>query len=134
LGWYDGFHLLTAVTPDDGLTVCAVAPAQTKEQTYAEDFLAARAQAVARTAMVGAPATEPYLADAIFEGCERHQRWAACYRAVVWRHPAPTARRTSRGSAGSGTPGCARLSRSSTASGPRFCDWTMNGRIRWRAF
>lgn len=45
LGWYDGFHLLTSLTPEDVLTGYAVAPAQTKEQPYAEEFLAARAQA-----------------------------------------------------------------------------------------
>lgn len=87
LGWYDGFHLLTAVTPEGVLTGYAVAPAQTKEQPYAEDFLAARAQAVPRVAMVGAPATGPYLADTGFEGRERHQRWAACYGAVILAPP-----------------------------------------------
>lgn len=87
LGWYDGFHLLTAVTPEGVLTGYAVAPAQTKEQPYAEDFLAARAQPVPRVAMVGVPATGPYLADTGFEGRERHQRWAECYGAVMLAPP-----------------------------------------------
>jgi len=79
LGWYDGFHLLTAVTPAGVLTGYAVAPAQTKEQPYAEAFLAAQASPAPRLPMVGAPATGSYLADTGFEGRERHQRWAACY-------------------------------------------------------
>jgi hypothetical protein len=87
LGWYDGVHLLTAVTPEGVLTGYAVAPAQTTEQPYAEDCLAARAQGVPRAAMVGVPATGPYRADTGFEGRERHQRWATCYGAVVLAPP-----------------------------------------------
>jgi hypothetical protein len=87
LGWYDGVHLLTAVTLEGVLTGYAVAPAQTKEQPYAEDCLAARAQGVPRAAMVGVPATGPYRADTGFEGRERHQRWATCYGAVVLAPP-----------------------------------------------
>jgi len=83
LGWYDGFHLLTAVDPDGVLTGYAVAPASTKEQPYTEDFLAARAFPHPRTAMVGQPARGPYLADTGFEGRERHQHWAEEYGAVV---------------------------------------------------
>lgn len=87
LGWYDGFHLLTTVTPEGVLMGYAVAPAQTKEQPYAEDFLAARAQRVARAAMVGVPAAGLYLADTGVEGRERHQRWATCDGAVVLAPP-----------------------------------------------
>lgn len=87
LGWYDGFHVLTAVDPRGVLTGYAIAPANTKEQPYAEDFLAARAFPKARTALVGTPATGPYLADTGFEGRERHQRWAQAYRAVVLAPP-----------------------------------------------
>lgn len=87
LGWYDGFHILTAIDPDGVLTGYAVAPASTKEQPYAEDFLAARAFPNPRTAMVGQPATGPYLADTGFEGRERHQHWAEDYGAVVLAPP-----------------------------------------------
>lgn len=87
LGWYDGFHVLTAVDRAGVLTGYAVAPAQTKEQPYAEDFLAARAQPHPRLAMVGVPATGPYLADTGFEGRERHARWEAVYGAVVLAPP-----------------------------------------------
>ena len=87
LGWYDGFHILTAVTPDGVLTGYAVAPAQTKEQPYAEDFLAARAMPQPRLPMVGVAATGPYLADTGFEGRDRHQHWHAAYAAQVLAPP-----------------------------------------------
>jgi len=87
LGWYDGFHILSAIDPEGVLTGYAVAPACTKEQPYAEDFLAARAFPNPRTAMVGQPATGPYLADTGFEGRERHQHWAEDYGAVVLAPP-----------------------------------------------
>lgn len=87
LGWYDGFHILTAVNPEGVITGYAVAPASTKDQPYAEDFLAARAFANPRTAMVGQPAQGPYLADRGFEGRERHQRWAEEFGALVLAPP-----------------------------------------------
>lgn len=83
LGWYHGFHVLTAVDPEGVLTGYAIAPGKAKEQPYTEDFLAARAQPQQRTAMVGIPASGPYLADTGFEGRERHQRWAEAFAAVV---------------------------------------------------
>lgn len=87
LGWYDGFHILTAIAPDGVLTGYAVAAASSKEQPYAEDFLAARAFPNPRVAMVGRPASGPYLADTGFEGRERHQRWSQDYGAVVLAPP-----------------------------------------------
>ncbi len=87
LGWYDGFQLMTAVDPRGVFTGYAVAPASTKEQPYAEDFLAARAYPHPRLAMVGRPASGPYVADCGFEGRERHRRWATAYGAVVLAPP-----------------------------------------------
>jgi hypothetical protein len=87
LGWYDGFHILTAIEPDGVLTGYAVAPASTKEQPYAEDFLATRTFANPRTAMAGQPAKGPYLADTGFEGRECHQRRSQDYGAVVLAPP-----------------------------------------------
>jgi hypothetical protein len=87
LGWYDGFHLLAAVDPHGVVTGFALAPANTKDQPYAEDFLAARAQPHPRLATVGSPAPGPYRADPGFEGRERHQRWAQQYGAVVLAPP-----------------------------------------------
>jgi len=87
LGWYDGFHILTAIDPRGVLSGYAIAPACTKEQPYAEDFLAARAFPNPRTTMVGQPAAGVYLADTGFEGRERHQQWAEAYGAVVLAPP-----------------------------------------------
>jgi DDE family transposase len=87
LGWYDGFHVLSAVDPSGVLTGYAVAPANTKDQPYAEDFLAARAREHPRLRMVGRKARGPYVADTGFEGRERHQRWAEEYEAVVLAPP-----------------------------------------------
>lgn len=87
LGWYDGFHLLSAVDPRGVLTGYAIAPANTKDQPYAEDFLAARARQHPRLHMVGRPASGPYLADTGYEGRERHQRWASEYGAIVLAPP-----------------------------------------------
>jgi hypothetical protein len=87
LGWYDGFHVLSAVDPRGVLTGYAIAPANTKDQPYAEDFLAARAVAHPRLRMVGRPASGPYLADTGYEGRERHQRWASEYGAIVLAPP-----------------------------------------------
>ena len=87
LGWYDGFHVLTAVDPQGVLTGYAIAPANTKDQPYAEDFLAARAAGVSGLEMVGRKASGPYLADTGYEGRQRHQRWASEYGAIVLAPP-----------------------------------------------
>jgi DDE family transposase len=87
LGWYDGFHVLTAVDRTGVLTGYAIAPASTKDQPYAEDFLAARAQPQARLPMVGQPARGPYLGDTGFEGRERHRQWFVEYDAEMLAPP-----------------------------------------------
>lgn len=87
LRWYDGFHVLTAVTPTGVLTGYAVAPAQTKEQPYTDAFLAARMRPQARTAMVGAPAHGPYVADRGFEGVKRKEFWYDAFGATVLAPP-----------------------------------------------
>lgn len=83
LGWYEGVQLLTAVLPDGALTGFALAPASTKEQRLAEDFLAARRWPDPRCPGVGRPTGEPYVADNGFVGAERHRRWRAAYGARV---------------------------------------------------
>jgi Transposase DDE domain len=87
LGWYDGFHVLTAVDRIGVVTGYAVAPASTKDQPYAEDFLAARAHPYERLPMVGQKASGVYLADRGFEGRERHRRWFEEYGAQVLAPP-----------------------------------------------
>lgn len=87
LGWYDGFHVLTAVDPSGVLTGYAASPASTKDQPYAETFLAARAHPQPGAQMVGQAATGPYLADTGFEGRELHACWAQQYSARVLAPP-----------------------------------------------
>lgn len=87
LGWYDGFHVLTAVDRTGVVTGYAIAPASTKDQPYAEDFLAARAQPHPRLPMVGRPARGPYLGDRGFEGRERHWHWFEDYAAEMLAPP-----------------------------------------------
>jgi hypothetical protein len=94
LGWYDGFHVLTAVDRIGVVTGYAVAPASTKDQPYAEDFLAARAQPHERLPMVGRRARGPYLGDRGYEGRERHQRWYVEYGAEMLAPPRNDRKRT----------------------------------------
>jgi hypothetical protein len=83
LGWYEGFHILTAVNPHGVLTGFGFGSASTKDQLLAETFLAARAQPHPRLATVGQKAVGPYLLDKGFEGAEWHTRWAHTYGAEV---------------------------------------------------
>ena len=83
LGWYEGFHLLTAVTPAGVISGFGFAPASTKDQPLAETFLAARRYANPRLASVGQPARGPYVADKGFEGQANHQRWLDEYGAEL---------------------------------------------------
>ena len=99
LGWYDGLNVITSVTPDGVITGFGCAPASTKEQPYAETFLAARAQRQPALPEVGAPALGGYVSDNGFCGRERQQHWQQAYGATVisppqkkrTRHPWPKA-------------------------------------------
>jgi hypothetical protein len=42
VGWYEGFHLLSSVTPEGVITGFGFAPASTKDQPLAETFFALR--------------------------------------------------------------------------------------------
>jgi hypothetical protein len=83
LGWYEGFNLLAAVTPDGVLTGYGFGPASAKDQPLAETFFAARRAPDPRLPTVGAPAAGPYVLDKGFAGAQRHQRWAAMLGARV---------------------------------------------------
>jgi hypothetical protein len=87
LGWYYGFHLLTAVTPQGVLTGWGLAPASAKDQPMAEVFFALRQQPQPGHECVGTPASGPYLADAGFAGRPNHARWQAAYGAQVISPP-----------------------------------------------
>lgn len=97
LGWYEGFHVMTSITPTGVITGFGIAPASTKEQPFAETFLAARACQHPRLPEVGQPFFGWYVADNGFCGRKRHERWARDYGAIVitppqrhrTRHPWP---------------------------------------------
>jgi hypothetical protein len=90
LGWYEGLNVITATTPVGVITGFGCAPAATKEQPFAETFLAARAQQPAGLPEVGAPAAGEYLADNGFCGAKRHADWRALYGARVISPPQRT--------------------------------------------
>jgi hypothetical protein len=105
LGWYEGFHLLVAASPDGPITGYGVGPADAKDQPLAETFFGARATGDPRLPTVGPPTTEPYLADSGFIGAARHARWRAdsgahviCppYRSAARNWPRPLRRWLSR--------------------------------------
>jgi hypothetical protein len=83
LGWYEGFHLLVAVTPDGIITGYGFGSAEAKDQSLAETFFTARHTGDPRLATVGVPSGEPYLADSGFIGADRHTHWQADYGAKV---------------------------------------------------
>jgi hypothetical protein len=87
LGWYEGLNVITSVTPDGVITGFGCAPASTKEQPYADTFLAARFQQPSGLPEVGQPATGWYLTDNGFCGQERHRQWAAQFAAWVISPP-----------------------------------------------
>jgi hypothetical protein len=93
LGWYEGFHLLVAATPDGVITGYGIGPADAKDQPLAETFFAARATADPRLPTVGRPTLEPYLTDSGFIGAERHAHWLAAFGARVICPPYRSAKR-----------------------------------------
>jgi hypothetical protein len=78
LGWYEGFHVLLAVTPWGMITGFGFGPASTKDQPLAS---------------VGAPAWGPYVVDKGFEGHITHQTWWRGYGAQVLCPPKRNSRR-----------------------------------------
>ena len=83
LGWYEGFAVLIAASPDGVITGHGFGPGNTKDQTLAETFFAARRAPRPTLPSVGRPSGEPYLADSGFIGAKRHADWAQHYRARV---------------------------------------------------
>lgn len=83
LGWYEGFHLLLAVTPLGVITGFGFGAGSTKDQPLAETLFAVRHTPDPALPSVGAAARGPYLADTGFEGQALHQRWHQQYGAVV---------------------------------------------------
>jgi hypothetical protein len=96
LGWYEGFHLLVALSPTAVLTGFGFASAHVHDNTMAETFFALRHQPHPRLLSVGVASPRPYVADKGFSGRENRLRWRDLYGAQVIspptrrsRHPWP---------------------------------------------
>ena len=87
IGWYEGFHLLTSITPTGVITGFGFAPASCNDHTLAETFFAARQHPAPRLPSVGAPAQGVSVADKGFAGDHLHRRWQAQYGAEVVSPP-----------------------------------------------
>src|SRR4051812_22697587 len=83
LGWYEGFAVLIAASPQGVITGYGFGSGNTKDQTLAETFFAARQLPQPALPSVGRPSGEPYVADSGFIGAKRHTGWAATYGARV---------------------------------------------------
>ena len=87
IGWYEGFHLLTSITPTGVITGFGFAPASGNDHALAETFFAARQHPSAPLPSVGAAAQGVYVADKGFAGDQLHRRWQAQYGAEVVSPP-----------------------------------------------
>lgn len=90
LGWYEGLHLLVAVTSQGVITGFGFAPASTKDQLLAETFFAARQQPDPRLPSVGQSVCGVYVVDTGFEGRAWQQHWWADYGIHVIGRPRRT--------------------------------------------
>jgi hypothetical protein len=87
IGWYEGFHLLTSITPMGMITGFGFAPASCNDHALAEIFVAGQAQPTPRLPSVGSPAQGVSVADKGFAGEQVYQRWQAWYGAEVVSPP-----------------------------------------------
>jgi len=83
LGWYQGFHVLTAVNPTGVITGFGFGPGNTSDQALTETFLALRHLDPARLPSVGLTVSGYYVVDKGFEGERRRRHWARDYGAEV---------------------------------------------------
>ncbi len=83
LGWYEGVHMIMAVTPDGVITGFGFGAASTKDQPLAETFFAVRHAPHRHMSSIGQPAYGPYVVDTGFEGAANHYAWATRYHAKV---------------------------------------------------
>jgi len=93
LGWYEGFKLLAAVSPEGGITGFGFASASTADQPLAETFFNARASPQVRLSSVGPASSGLYVSDKGFEGVENHLRWLDRYGARVIHPPRRNSRK-----------------------------------------
>lgn len=87
LGWYEGFRLLLATTPQGVITGFGFGEGSAKDQPLTETLLALRAQPQPAIPSVGRRALGVYIADIGFAGDTTHARWQALYQAEVITQP-----------------------------------------------
>jgi len=87
MGWYNGFRLLMAVTPEGVITGFGFGEGSAKEQPLAETMLALRCQSQPAIPSVGQPAVGWYFADMGFAGDTTHEQWHTLYGAEVITEP-----------------------------------------------
>ena len=92
LGWYEGFHLLLAVTPWGVITGFGFGAASPKDQPLAETVFALRRYPHPGLTSVGAPACGPYVVDKGFEGQANQATWWQAYGAHVLCPPKSNSR------------------------------------------
>jgi DDE family transposase len=93
LGWYEGFHLLMAVTPTGVITGFGFGSASTHDQHLAETLFALRAQPAPSLPSCGRPAQGSDVADKGFAGEKPHKRWQQQYQVEVLTPPHQSSRR-----------------------------------------
>jgi hypothetical protein len=87
IGWYEGFHLLTSMTPSGVMTGFGFAAASCNDHSLAETFFALRHAPTPRLSSVGAPAQGVSVADKGFAGDQVHRFWYERYDAQVVSPP-----------------------------------------------
>jgi hypothetical protein len=86
-GWFEGLHLLLAVTPRGVITGFGSAPGNSEDRLLAETLFALRRQPDPRLPSVGAATGRPYVADKGFAGRQRQAHWEAAEGATVIAAP-----------------------------------------------
>lgn len=92
LGWYEGAHVLTCVSPTGVLTGFGMGPASANDRPMLETLLAQRAEPTPTLVSAGHTLTSTYLADQGFGGRELEARYAQAYRATLICPPQPDRR------------------------------------------
>jgi hypothetical protein len=87
IGWYEGFHLLTSITPTGVITGFGFAPASCNDHPLAETFFAVRRHPSPRLLSGGAPAQGVSVADKGFAGDRLHRHCHMQYGAEVVSPP-----------------------------------------------
>lgn len=87
VGWFYGFRLLLAVTPQGVITGFGFGAGSAKEQPLTDNFLQLRQDPQPRLPSVGQPACGWYIADAGFAGRSNQARWREHYHASLISPP-----------------------------------------------